>query len=490
MNRAAQIRALYPGATVVERNKQTIRHRHATDPNKFIVDSIVGTPLFRGSGPYSQADEIDTAWQPSSGAWQYEMVLADYQVHARNVFNVGNLIEYRDPISDQWVVFDPQSLNWVDENTSRQQIAIKQAVAGVVTDDVLSFPAGWGAGRHFKYLCGPGRFEKIITIDSAANLPAPALAGTQIWLETEFSLSTSSGVAIYLDGILWSKANGVRVQTASRIEFRDAATGTQVFWWLDFPRAWDSAGNETVGQFECRRQGGPSNLFITVRIPREWVDAATFPIFLDPTIDTSVAASADDGGWYPATPSFWDNSSILHKLGGYSGDRSAYARWTGITMSGTIDVAYCEVWGHTDNPGVRPDIRGYAEDASNPGQITSYSDCVGRTRTTNYGSCTLQRWNSPGTWYLGPTKDNLSLVSPFQELVDSYTLSSTAVQVFLEYQLNSATWNEFRSYDYTGNAALSPKLHIEYTAAAGGGGGPLIRGSLIHSPLIHGRLLV
>ena len=278
----------WPGASVFARGRTSITHQHPTEPNRFMVDTSIGPLHIEGT-----ETEIDTAIQASSGAWQYEMVQADYNVHMRDVFNAGNLIEYRDPVSNEWVIFDPQSINWIDENTSRQQIAIKQSVNAVVNDDILSFPAGYGTGKHFQYTCEPGRIQKIITVDSFTDLPAPTVLGNEIWFESEFSLSTSSGVTIWLDGVQWAKANNVRVQTSNRIEFRDS-NGEQVFWGLDFPRAWDSEGNEIIGQMEVRRQGGPASLFVTVRIPYAWMQAATYPVYIDPTITPSVSAGDRD----------------------------------------------------------------------------------------------------------------------------------------------------------------------------------------------------
>jgi len=240
-NRAAFHRGNHPGKPVVARGKNSLTFDNG-DGTKTSVVTIA--PLHKGSGSFTQSDEIDTAWQSVTGAWDYEFTSSDFQVEARDTFNVGNIFRFTDPASGEWVEFDPQSLNWVDENYSRQQIAIKQAVTAQINDYIINFPDAWGSGRHFRYEAHTTRLGKYITIDNASDLPAVTLQGTTIFLEVEFSLASSSGVDIYLDGQLWQKTNGVRVATANQIEFKDSATGSNILWWLDYPTVKDSTIDE------------------------------------------------------------------------------------------------------------------------------------------------------------------------------------------------------------------------------------------------------
>lgn len=230
--------------------------------------------------------EIDATWTPDSGAWQWKIAAADYQFHARSVFNVGNLVEWR--VGDEWVVFDPQSINWINQDNSRQQIAIKQAVKGLADDATLRFPAAYGAGRHFEYVAHPSRLMKHIIIDSFEALPAPTVTGT-VWFEAEFTLATSAGVDLYLDGVRWAKTNNIRVRTGNRIAFR-AVTSGAVLWYAAKPVATDAKGETASAEYEVRRSGG--TYFVTVRVPRAWLQAATYPVVVDPTLDVQPDATA------------------------------------------------------------------------------------------------------------------------------------------------------------------------------------------------------
>jgi hypothetical protein len=128
-----------------------------------------------------------------------------------------------------------------------------------------------------------------------------------IHFESEWSLSTSTGVDLWLDGVKWAKTNGVRVKTANRIEFRNTAN-TETLWYTETPTAKDADGNIVSCEYEVRRQGGPTALFITVRVPKTWIDTAVFPIVIDPTFtdgyggDVTTAKDATINGNTAGTP--------------------------------------------------------------------------------------------------------------------------------------------------------------------------------------------
>jgi hypothetical protein len=280
-NRAALIRAENPGLPVVGRGRHHIEFDLGGGKKQRVL-TIERLHLA------DETTEIDTGIVADTGAWQWKLVATDYQAHFRSVFNVGNIYEWRK--GDQWIIVDPQSINWINQDNSRQQIAIKQAVTGVVSDDTLTFTNAYGTGRHFSYAAHPNKLIKHLTIDSAANLPAPTVTGT-IHFEAEWTISTSTGVDLWLDGVKWAKTNGVRVKTANRIEFRNTAN-TEVLWYADAPLATDANGRKAQCEYEVRRQGGPSSLFITVRVPKTWIDAAAFPIVIDPTFTDGYGGDA------------------------------------------------------------------------------------------------------------------------------------------------------------------------------------------------------
>jgi hypothetical protein len=307
-NHAAIIRAANAGKPVLRRGKHFIEFDNG-DNTKRWVSTI--EPLHYG---IAEDQEIDTGWIADTGAWQWQNILNSHLIHARDVFNVGNLFEWR--IGDEWVIIDPQSINWINQDTSRQQIAIKQAASGAVDDDLMTFTDAYGSGIHYELFAHPKRLIKHITIDSFSDLAPvePWLTGT-IWFEAEFTISTSAGVEMYLDDVLWEKTNGVRVQTSNRIEFRETATGI-VVWYADAPSATDANGDTISAQYEVRNQSG--TYFITVRVPYGWMETAVYPVKIDPTFtdgyggDVSTYIDAFFESGQPDTN--WDETYLLYNV--------------------------------------------------------------------------------------------------------------------------------------------------------------------------------
>ena len=411
-----------------------------------------------GGWHYNGDQETDTAWESDADQNYLKMVKAGYNLRARKLFNAGDLIQWIDPGSGQYVKFQPQNFQWIDGTTgSNSLISVAQAVASPsIDDDKLYWPAAFGPGRNFRYIASPTRLIKHLIIDSAANLPACPAYITNPYLELTFTLTPSSGVTMYVDGVAWDQAT--TKTTSNAIEFR--LPSGQVVWQLAAPTAYDSSENEPcVGQIKL--YVNKKIKYFSVRFPKAWVDSAVFPIVLDPVIDYQVGASANDGYWYGTT--FSNAGSNLFVGRRTDGICTDFALFSAVTISNgaTIDVAYIQLCKYTYLGTIAACTLSF-EDAADPSAISSIADGSGRTLTTNNVSWTPIAQN--GTWF-----DSPSIVDVIQELVDSYSYASGANMQCLIAGSGASGDNYYRvySYDYTGNV-LGPKLHIEYTEAAAG----------------------
>ena len=241
-NSAALIRAANPGLAVTRRGRRFLEFDLGGGKRRW-----VGTlePLHLRDSE----TEIDTTWQADTGAWQWKMLAADFQLHARDVLNAGDTVQWLDPTSGETVTLQPLALNWVDNATdSRQQITQPQAVTAVANDASLYWQNGYGTGRHYRYTAHPSRLLKELIIDAAANLPTPTVANP--YLELEFILKPSAGVTLYCDGVAWDRST--KTNTAHAIEFRTA--GGAVAWRFAAPVATDATGATTPGILQLRRR--------------------------------------------------------------------------------------------------------------------------------------------------------------------------------------------------------------------------------------------
>lgn len=281
-----KIKATHPNVTVTSRTKLSLTAD--VGDGKRVLVSTIGAMHF--TDDQGQLQEVDTAWTPSVGqGFDHEMVLAPYQAFAKNVFNWGDIVEYRAATGES-IKFSPINLQWRDKWDSVGYISAPQAAQATVEDDRIFWPNAYGNGRHFEWRAHPTRLQKLLTIDSAADLPAaPSWLADPIGLEVSFAFTPSPGVEMWVDGQL-VETPGIQV-TSAAIEFRKNG---EVLWALMPPKAWDSSGDpdtgHVAGELRVEWQSNDTR-YVSVRIPQSWLASAVYPVFIDPTVQSSAAPS-------------------------------------------------------------------------------------------------------------------------------------------------------------------------------------------------------
>lgn len=168
-----------------------------------------------------------------------------------------------------------------------------------------------------------------------------------------------------------------------------------------------------------------------------------------PVLDYQVAASADDGQYYPG--GIFQNDTIVLYFGYYSA--KVFARFVDVTIpkGAKITAAYMS-FNVTDIYGTPPECALLFEKAANPSAVSSTSDGENRAITTNY----IGYAASEVGW-----QDTADISAIIQELVDAYDYSAgSAMQMFYG-GAPGTNYGLVTSYD--GNSSLAPKLHIEYS---------------------------
>jgi len=432
------------------RSRKNKHFTDSADPRNQIWECSVGSQHYQVGADWV---DIDTAWKVDTGAWQYKAIQNSFQLHARDVLNAGDTLQIDTQDGTQNVTLQPLALNWVDNLTdSRQQITQPQAVSAIVIGSQLYWPNGYGEGRHFRSISDADYLIKQLIIDSPSNLPVATVANP--YIEVEFILKKSAGLAEYINGQLWDRTT--KTITAEAIEFR--LSGGEVVWAFAKPRAYDSAGHSISGIMMLRRQG--ATRYVTVRFPKSWLDTATFPVTLDPTIDKTVAANLDDsleeddGTGSEATN---DDYYEHHSPGGGGAKRYAAAGFTEITIADGSTITVSNLQWHAGAFGIVDlDTTIYGEDVASPANY-NLGFIYNRARTTASVS-----WTATVSEDVYATSPSLNTI--VQELIDTYTYSSGR----MAFTLVSKTTGSCYLSGYTRGAAYAPKLHIEYTEGGGG----------------------
>jgi len=458
---------VWPGAAVFERRRNSIKHQHPTEPNKFMLDLGIG-PMHFGVD-----QEIDTAWQPGIAPWDFQMTQAGYNAFALSNFSSGQIVKYVHPGSGESIAFQPQQLQYTNDLNQIQAIANPQSVGAVVQDDVLFWQGAFGAGMDIRWQAQTARLDKRLVVDQASRFPAPEqfiIDGGNPVLRLQFIFAVSNGLDIFVNGVLWTRQpNSIR-DTQTYVEFRLQGTG-EVLWSFNLPRSIaapveDQDPDELLGIFRLRRTG--PNLFIEHRIPIAWLQAADYPIEIDTTIDEQVGASSDDA-YQNAT----DAVSLTTAQPNPDGTAEHVGmRWTTVAIpaSATIDAAALRLYvvsATLDEP--QHQLRG--ELSADPGTFTTGTDNIdSRSRTT-----AVVQWNSTnlgaGTdelWEWGASTAGIgngaNLSSIITELIGQvgWASNNAMVMIFEQHTLSATRDLGSDAYDY--NTSLAPALHIEYTA--------------------------
>ena len=461
---------LWPGATVVARLRNSIKHQHPTIPSKFMLDIGIG-PMHYGP---AEDQEINTAWQPGTAPWDFEMVQAGYNAFALANFSSGQIVKYVHPGTGESVAFQSQQLQYTNDLDQIQAIANPQSVSAVVqNEDVLFWQGAFGPGMDIRWQTQTARLDKRLVVDQASRWPAPTaqiIAGGNPVARLQFIFQVSNNLNVFVNGVLWNRAVNNPVDTQGYIEFRHQGTG-EVLWTFNLPRSngapvEDQAQDELLGTFRLRRTG--PNLFVEHRIPIAWLQAADYPIEIDVTIDEQVGTGSDDA--FQATDdtvtvaggSMLIDATTEH--GGY--------RWTtvGIPVGATIDLAQVGiVIASTANDEPQHRLRG--ELAANPGTFTTGTNNIdARSRTTasvqwnstNLGAANGSLWEWGAT--IAGAGNGADLSSIVQEIVDQGGWASNNALVMIYEQHTADSARDLQVQNYETDTTWAAKLHIEYSS--------------------------
>src|SRR3990172_9401972 len=467
---------LWPGATVVARRRNSIKHQHPTIPSKFMLDLGIG-PMHYGP---AEDQEINSAWQPGTAPWNFEMVQAGYNAFALANFSSGQIVKYVHPGTGESVAFQPQQLQYTNDLDQIQAIANPQSANAVVQgEDVLFWSGAFGTGFDIRWQTQTARLDKRLVVDQASRWPPPTaqiVAGGNPVARLQFIFQVSNNIDIFVNGVLWNRVVNNPVNTQGYIEFRHSTTG-EVLWTFNLPRSngapvEDQDPDELLGTFRLRRTG--PNLFVEHRIPVAWLQAADYPIEIDTTIDEQVGASSDDASQSGLDDVTLDAASVNID----STTEHCGMRWTTVPVptSTTIDTAWMSIFisnAAFDEPQHR--LRGQL--SADPVTFVSATNNIdSRPRTTaavSWDSTALGaatndewRWGAPA----GSPTAGAEIKSIIQEIVDQggWAQNNALVLIFEQHTLDAG--RDLGVWTYDQSSSFAAKLHIEYSSGPSGAG--------------------
>lgn len=461
----------------------------SADPRHFAVDVTIGSIHYKDN-PKDKAEqwkEIDNAFEPAPAPWDWQMLRAGYHIKVKEDFKAGQILEFEK--QGETVQFQPMMLEWTNDLDQIQQVSMPTSVTPIVTNpEVDLLPAvgmlshqgtirwddAYGEGLDFEWRCTSTRLIKILEVESFNKLPVPEqyiLDGGNPVLRLNLIFAPSKGVDIYVDGEKWNKK--AKKQTFNVIEFRKDG---EVLWGFMPLRYWGSyAGKDEIlqetneGQSVATLEKRGNKLYISIRVPYDWLQSAVYPVFIDTDVDEQIDDDKNDGSSDNDGANSYANNVIDI---GFLVDlyRDAGARFEGviIPLGATIDTAYLSGYSTYRTSDALSDL--YGEESATPEDFSLGSTIISaRDRTT--ASIAVDNPFPGGAWGNFPGMKTIII-----ELTATYDYSSGADMTFLWITDHSSTGlHQWRDY-YYGNHTYGTKLHIEYTTgeepteqAVGGG---------------------
>lgn len=434
--------------------------------NKYSLDATIGPMHYRDAGDEWQ--DIDTTLVPSTrsivgfGNPAFEMAENEYEMFILGTLNSGvPLVRYLSKNTEYWVQFAAHNLQWTNDLDQIEFIATPVSTPTEVSGSEAKWPDAYGVGLDLRYIAGMGRMGKWL--DIAAALPAPPqfiIDGGNPVIEFAEILEFHGDLEVYVNGEEWNKRDDV--SAATEIEFR--SPDGEIQFVIPVAAGYDEGGGVTVGQLRLKTQG--NKLYVTARFPWAWLQSAAYPVHLDTTVDKQVAAGADDGRMSSAWGFSAEDSEVRlgYEVTLGSLHSHAVARWTGVTIGGTIDAnTYINCYVNAIGAGT-PELKVYGVDEDNPAAPTSAAEFNADPLTT-----ASVDWD--GAWpTAGIRQQSPSLATIFQELADTYTISNDAVMVQIKNDHGVTGGDEFnhmRTWEWSWEiGGLGPQLHIEYVSGA------------------------
>lgn len=436
----------------------------------FSWDGIVGTSVH-----YPKAGEwleVDARIVPSSKpGWDWEMIRSHWRFLARNggwfaAEKQGVGIGFR---LERVAYLNIQTKEWQTIRTAQYGIP---TVEEVPTDnDLLPNPIGkltWTdlfPNVDFEIHTSPDRLGERIAVSQAARDAMPALP---------YPAADTYLVLVYL--VDWGQVPGL-VDDGGDIDYetdfeRQARLCLknhqgEIITALPASRAWpaghpvDADGEPIEVPLRKRFVNVAGQHYLLVGAPVLALNALPEgTIIFDPDVDEQVGFSVDDGGVHGGGIYVDSNQEIVGCLYGVY---DIWARWRGVSASGTITASYMEEYADAAGQDT-PELTIYGIDEDDPAAPTTYAEYYDDPLTD-----ASVEWD--GVWTINQWAQSPSLNGIFQELVDSHTIDDDAVMVQVRNRHDnpggSYHANTARMWDYSGNVH-GAKLHIEYSAPPAG----------------------
>jgi hypothetical protein len=205
--------------------------------------------------------------------YDYEVTKGFYKIKLKKDVSSKDLLEYC--FGDSYIKIEILDLDWINNNGEKILISMPNHVGGIVYGNKVIYSNAFGDGIDVEFLYHPQYFGKHLIINSLDNLPQ-VNNNMNSYLEFNFKMSISDNLDVFIDS---QRIDNSEISTSKIVEFRDKNTGKTKFFFNE-PYCIDSQGNTNPVILLLRKNG--SEIIISKHIDKTWLEAAVYPVIIDP----------------------------------------------------------------------------------------------------------------------------------------------------------------------------------------------------------------
>ena len=328
--------------------------------------------------------------------------------------------------------------------------------------DIWNTPGGGALDISWR-IDGDRLHEKVTINEEARDWieanAAPTTPANETFFGFVFQVDWSDIPKAYLGQVLQNIDDEID-DDLDEISLKDADDELLAFLPWSFAYVGDGTPNgreqKTLRKRFWKDGDGNHYMLLGVRVD-QYAQLPAGDIVFDPDVNPQIAADTDDGVVSGNPCVSWLPSNGFNMAGDWSGsDRSAWMRFTGLTIVGTVTTAYLDCY--LSQQGTDAYTRVYAiavDQPGAPGNCSEWDDDYDFNLSTAFGY-----WDGP--WSSGWNQSE-TIVDVIQEIVDAdYLIASDPI---LFYHLNDGSDPSayLGAVDYSGTPANAAKLYVEWS---------------------------
>lgn len=268
-----------------------------TDSSKTICNNgICNVVLYSGNMFYNDGNgykEINTSFVPYSiNGYDMHLYYSLYDFRVKDNSNYGDGTQYciNDSGIEYCLIYQPSDMSYKNEYNSQDYISSISGVNAIYSENKVTYQNIY-SDVNLTIIANNEILKELYILGSKPRTP-------QTWLGNTENITLDFGGYIKYGNLeVWS--NGIRhigdFKTYEKIEFKNTTTNTTIFY-LPKPLIYDSDYNEIYGEYQVINQGG--QIYFYVKTPYSFLENATYPVYIDPTIQLQDADTENIGDAY------------------------------------------------------------------------------------------------------------------------------------------------------------------------------------------------